>query len=158
MLASDGCVQRLSLGHWRFTEPMSPDKVNEPVQLGEGAGAVYVYYFPAYRDQAAYLGRGVWPMQIGMTAAGEVSLRVRDQVGTAMPERPIVGLIYRTGSAANVERLLHATLEERGRRIGDAPGREWFLTSLSEIREIMEFATHGRGQPGGEPNTPLMTV
>jgi hypothetical protein len=145
-LAKDGYAQNLTPGHWRFTEPLSPNTIAEPVQLGDGRGAVYVYYFPAYRDQAVHLDKDSWPMKIGMTAAGEVPLRIRDQVGTAMPERPIVGLIYRTDSAANAERLLHSTLEARERRIVDAPGQEWFLTSLSEIREILDFATNGKSQ------------
>lgn len=139
-LVADGRVKNPAYGYWRFIDPLTPGEVDEPVELGEGKESVYVYYFPAYRDQAAYLERDAWPMKIGMTT-GELKPRVRDQVGTAMPERPIVGLIYRTSAASNAEKLLHSTLEARGRRLADAPGKEWFMTGLNEVREILEFAT-----------------
>lgn len=139
-LLADGRVQNPAYGYWRFVDPLTPGEVVEPVEMGEGKESVYVYYFPAYRDQAAYLNRETWPMKVGMTVS-ELKPRIRDQVGTAMPERPIVGLIYRTPAASNAEKLLHSTLEARGRRLVDAPGKEWFMTSLNEVREILEFAT-----------------
>lgn len=143
-LLGEGRVKNPSYGYWRFIDPLTPGEVEEPVELGEGKESVYVYYFPAYRDQAAYLGRDAWPMKIGMTK-GELNPRIRDQVGTAMPERPIVGLIYRTSAASNAEKILHSTLEARDRRLVDAPGKEWFMTSLNEVREILAFATQKTG-------------
>lgn len=140
-LAADGRVEPIAQGYWRFVEPMTPDSITEPVEVGSGDEAVYVYYFPAYRDQAAHLNRDSWPMKIGMTTTPDVSVRIKDQCGTAMPEAPIVGLIYRTGRARNAERMLHSVLQERGRRLSDAPGKEWFLTSLSEVRGVLDFVT-----------------
>jgi len=138
MLADAGEAEPIARGYWRITPAVSPVAITEPVVFGSGPEAVYVYYFPAYRDQAAYLQRDSWPMKIGMTK-GEVSLRIKDQCGTAMPELPIVGMIFRTENAANAERLLHSTLHTRGRHLS-GPGKEWFLTSVAEVRDILDFA------------------
>jgi T5orf172 domain-containing protein len=139
-MVEDGEAVSVAYGYWRIVAPTDPASISEPIVLGAGPESVYVYYFPAYRDQAAYLGRHEWPMKIGMTK-GEVNPRIKDQSGTAMPEQPIVGMIYRTISATNAERMLHATLQERGRRIVDSPGKEWFVTSIDEVRSILDFAT-----------------
>lgn len=145
-LLAAGRVESVSQGFWRIAVSDDPDQApdadGQPIEVGEGTESVYVYYFPAYRDQAAHLGRSDWPMKIGMTA-GEVAPRLRDQCGTAMPERPVVGMIYRTDSSRVAERLLHSSLETRGRRMTDAPGKEWFMTSLAEVKEILDF-TNGR--------------
>lgn len=127
-------------GFWCFTADLGTKTADTPVEVGEGPETVYTYYFPAYRDQAAHIGRNDWPMKIGMTVGDHV-VRVRDQVGTAMPERATVGLIYRTDDAKNAERLLHSTLRSRGRHMADAPGTEWFMTSLEEVKSILDFAT-----------------
>lgn len=125
-------------GHWRILPSLAAEGPDETVEFGAGPESVYVYYFPAYRDQAAHLGRDAWPMKIGMTT-GEVPHRVRDQCGTAMPELPVVGLIFRTDNARLAEKMLHTSLESRGRRMADAPGKEWFMTGLAEVREILDF-------------------
>lgn len=141
VLANKGRVEPVMRGYWRFLEADSPEEVDEPVEVGEGSESVYTYYFPAYRDQAAYLKGDTWPMKIGMTANSDVTPRVNGQTGTAMPERPIVGLIYRTDNARNAEKMLHSILIERDRKIVGSPGTEWFQTSIREVREILDFAT-----------------
>lgn len=139
-LAEAGRAESVSYGYWRFVDATSPSKIKEPVEIGEGKESVYVYYFPAYRDQAAYLGHEDWPLKIGRTA-GEVGYRIKDQGTTAMPEDPIIGMIYRTDDATSAERLLHAMLTQRGKHVSGAPGKEWFMTSVREVREILDFAT-----------------
>lgn len=137
-LLEAGRVESPAYGYWRIVPSLDPTDVEEPVNLGEGKESVYVYYFPAYRDQAAFLGRKEWPMKVGMTT-GEPAFRIKEQSGTSMPESPVVGMIYRTPNASNSERMLHSTLKERDRYISGAPGKEWFMTSLDEIRSILDF-------------------
>lgn len=129
-------------GYWRVVEKVAPAD-SGPLEFGDGPESVYVYYFPAYRDQAALLGHNEWPMKIGMTKTA-VTPRLRDQCGTAMPEEPVLAMVYRTEDASNAERLLHSTLIARDRRIKGAPGKEWFQTSLTEIKAILDF-TNGEG-------------
>lgn len=126
-------------GYWRIApDPLAVD-LDQPLDLGVGNETLYVYFFPAYRDQAAYLGRDTWPIKVGMSTT-DAGLRMRDQVGTAMPERPVVGMLYRTDDARTLERLVHSTLRTRGRHLKDAPGSEWFLSSVQEVRSIIEFS------------------
>lgn len=126
-------------GFWRFGLHGRLEDAERTVEIGTGTQAVYVYYFPAYRELAMRRGETSWPMKIGRTN-GPSQVRINEQCGTAMPERPIMGLVYRTDQASTGERLLHSTLTTRGRKMDDAPGKEWFLTNLDEVREILDFA------------------
>lgn len=110
----------------------------ESMTIGTGTGSVYVYYYPAYRDQARLRGSLQWPHKIGLTK-GVVSDRLRDQIRTGMPERPVVALIFRTDNATAIERMLHSVLAARDRKL-DAPGVEWFLTNRSEVMELLSLS------------------
>jgi hypothetical protein len=39
------------------------------------------------------------------------------------------------------ELAIHNILKARGKHREDAPGREWFNTTIAEIKEIIEFVT-----------------
>lgn len=138
-------VEQVTVGFYRIGHSTAttegadvPAEEEQPIEYGEGPETVYVYYFPAYKDQAAYLGNETWPVKVGQTT-GEAPYRVRDQIGTAMPELPLVGLSYRCADSKAMEKAIHATLTNRGKRMLDAPGKEWFNTSLVEIQEIIDF-------------------
>lgn len=147
-LQEAGRAEQLAVrGYWRIKGDALEVGVDHPIEEGEGDQTLYVYFFPAYRDQAAHLGRKEWPVKIGMTASESAS-RIRDQIGTAMPEKPMVGLLYRTDDAAGLERLVHSTLKARGKHLTGAPGKEWFMSSVQEIRDIIEFATGSVRQEG----------
>lgn len=147
MLQRDGMARQAGVpGYWVVTDQPAPGAAaqaveDEPelVEFGEGPEVVYVYYFPAYKDQAAYRGHKHWPLKIGMTTS-EVQPRIRDQVGTAMPEAPVIAMLYRTVDAADVERVVHSALRARKRKVAKSPGNEWYLSSVSEIQEIIEFS------------------
>ena len=142
-LRETGEAEIVTRGYWRISRPLGPSaNSSETVELGKGRESVYAYYFPAYRDQAAYLGREEWPMKIGMTKS-DASIRLRDQCGTAMPEEPVVGLLYKTDDARSAEKMLHSMLSQRGKHLKGAPGKEWFVVSLREIKDILDFATGG---------------
>jgi hypothetical protein len=99
---------------------------------------LYVYYLPAYRDRAILEKSDEWPHKVGMTRTS-VASRLASQVGTALPERPVVVLAIPVERAAALERAVHAVLELRGKRVTDAPGNEWFVTNTSEILSILDF-------------------
>ena len=75
------------------------------------------------------------PCKIGRTDRDPVA-RVLAQAATALPERPHIALVIRTSFALAWEAALHGVLTLRGRRIEDAPGAEWFLTSPDEVYEL----------------------
>ncbi len=143
-----GLAENPSLGRWRILgsnhSTSEPSHLEEETielnglsvrSIGSGEGTVYVYYFPTYQLWAESQSESSWPCKIGMTE-GDPNLRIHIQVGTGMPESPEIALIIRTDAPAEMERILHDALTLRRRRMEDAPGTEWFLTSPSEVEEI----------------------
>jgi hypothetical protein len=113
--------------------------------LGQGRGAIYLYYLPAYRLRAEERGEKNWPCKIGRTDH-DPPTRVLSQAGTALPERPHLAIVVRTDYPSAWEAALHGVLTLRGLRIDDLPGSEWFLTSPSEVLTLVhafypQFAT-----------------
>ena len=103
--------------------------------IGSGKSSVYLYYYPQYRESAESKGEKVWECKIGRTIDNEAHGRIRGQA-TGLPENPKVGLHIKTDKEKKVEGIIHDILKIRGRHIEEAPGREWFLTSPSEVEEI----------------------
>jgi hypothetical protein len=104
--------------------------------LGQGSGAIYLYYLPAYRLRAEEHGEKTWPCKIGRTDHDPLT-RVLSQAGTALPERPHLALVIRTDHPGAWEAALHGVLTLRGLRIDDLPGSEWFLTSPAEVLALV---------------------
>ena len=95
-------------------------------------GWIYAYTFPAIQKADA-----PFPIKVGKTM-NEVDLRVRDQVrGAALFENPIILASWQVHRVAHTEMAIHYTLKARGLWIDDAPGREWFKTTLATLTEII---------------------
>ena len=107
--------------------------------IGSGRSSVYLYYYQQYRDAAEAGGDKVWKCKIGSTRHSQPQTRIREQVGTALPEKPKIGLHIKTDAHEKIERIIHDILKVRGKHIAEAPGTEWFLTSPSEVEEIYKF-------------------
>jgi Meiotically up-regulated gene 113 len=116
--------------------PMQPESAEvRPVidlEIGEGSGAIYVYYLPTYRQQVEQRGEDVWPCKIGRTDRDPLE-RILAQAAMALPERPRIALVLRTSMPLAWEAALHNVLTIRGLKIKDIPGSEWFLTSPDAI-------------------------
>jgi hypothetical protein len=144
-------------GYWRWITP--PDQTvgddgssvvdEESVELnltddtiieGAGTGSVYVYYFPSYKLLADFRQEERWPIKVGMTSLADANIRISDQQGTAMPERPVVAYVRRSDTPLKLERLVHAVLFYRGRQLDDAPGSEWFSSNPEEVQSIVDWA------------------
>ena len=106
--------------------------------IGSGNSSVYLYYYPQYQESAEAKGEKVWECKIGRTMHGEADGRIRGQA-TGLPENPKIGLHIKTDKEAEIERIIHDILKVRGKHKDDTPGREWFLTSPSEVEEIYKF-------------------
>ena len=104
--------------------------------IGSGENWVYLYYFPSHRETVESQGESVWRCKIGKTDDDDPYRRVESQTRSA-PERHIIGLLIRTDASDPMEKAIHAIL--RGRRVGEAPGTEWFITNPSEVEEIHAF-------------------
>jgi hypothetical protein len=162
-LQDEGFAENPSHGYWRITttvapggegsqseaellvpsqqplpaesEPIPPVDLVADVILGEGPGAVYLYYLPTYRATAEERGESVWPCKIGRTERDPLT-RVLSQAATAFPERPRIAIVLRTEMPAAWESALHAALTLRGLQIEDSPGAEWFLTSPDDVLDL----------------------
>ncbi len=97
-------------------------------------GFIYAFSFPSIMKTGA-----AFPIKVGKTT-GDVASRVIDQCkGSAAFERPTVlgsWLVERVGPA---ETAVHNILKARGKHREDAPGREWFDSTLEEVQQIVLF-------------------
>lgn len=116
----------------------SINKIKAQKTVGSGNGCVYLYYFDAYGKIAQSKGEGVWLCKIGLSD-GEAGIRISSQVGTALPEVPILALEIKTDEPSTLEAAIHSVLTLRGKWSKSSPGSEWFITNPDEVLEIFEF-------------------
>ena len=120
-------------------DPNKNMNLNPEKTIGTGRNSVYLYYDQQKRERAESKGEKVWDCKIGRTEQ-ELHTRIYQQAGTAITaERFKLGLHIKTDKEKKIERIIHDILKVRGKHIADAPGREWFVTSPSEVEEIYEF-------------------
>ncbi|MDE0085978.1 MAG: GIY-YIG nuclease family protein [Candidatus Poribacteria bacterium] len=152
-LRKEGLADNPERGYWSFlttTESEDPKMIEKPQRqvatsgveniapertIGSGKGSVYLYYYPKYQESAESKGKKVWECKIGKTIHGKPQARIGEQT-TGLPESPKIGLHIKTDRYEKIERILHDILKVRGRYVDGAPGKEWFLTSPSEVEEI----------------------
>ncbi len=109
---------------------------NSERTIGSCRNSVYLYYNQQKRKNAESKGENIWECNIGRTIR-EPHTRINEQAGTALPAENLkIGLHIKTDREEKIERIIHDILKVRGKHIADAPGREWFLTSPSEVEEI----------------------
>ena len=154
LLQKEGVIDNLDYGLWEIktssgekaTEAELPEEQVEvleesrmvngnTIQIGEGSGEVYVYYYPAYKELADLKGETTYPCKVGMTENGSIN-RVKDQHGTAMPELPYIGLIIHSNKARALEKTIHDALKYKECQSENSIGEEWFDTSIEMIQDI----------------------
>lgn len=103
-------------------------------EAGEFDGWIYAFSFPAIiRDRQAF------PIKVGKTV-GDVDARVQEQAkGSAMFEQPKVLGKWRVARVGPTELAIHNVLKARSQWIEDAPGKEWFRTTITDIEKIVAF-------------------
>jgi hypothetical protein len=104
--------------------------------LGEGDETIYLYYYPAYKAAALSISQDKWLCKIGRTDSS-ARLRISCQ-STGMPERPEIGLVYRTNDSRTLESVLHGVLTLRNQWSESSPGVEWFITSVEDVLSIID--------------------
>ncbi len=128
-----------NLGGGRFRnisideELAEADAVATDVESND-SGIIYAYTFPSVRRVD-----GKFPIKVGLTTTGDTDARVTQQCRqTCCFEYPVVLKTWEVQRVAAVEDAIHSTLEARGSK-RDAPGNEWFDTTLEEIEAIVKF-------------------
>jgi hypothetical protein len=102
------------------------------------SGIIYAYSFPTIRAS-----NGKFPIKVGLTTTGDAHARVTQQCKqTCCFEYPVVLKTWEVHRVAAVEGAIHSILEARGSE-REAPGTEWFDTTIEEIEAIVRFVVSG---------------
>ena len=104
---------------------------------GVGDEAVYVYYYPAYKEAALAAGNDRWLCKIGRTDCLP-RIRVSEQA-TGMPEQPVIGLVFKTDESRILESVVQGVLSLRGQWSEESPGTEWFVTSPDDVLGVIKL-------------------
>lgn len=100
----------------------------------EAVGVIYAYSFPLLERQ-----NEKFPIKVGLTRGDDAEARVRQQCRqTCCFEKPKILKTWKVLRVGAVERAIHLTLEARGSK-RDAPGGEWFDTTIAEVESIVKF-------------------
>lgn len=110
------------------------ERINASVS---GKETLYVWWHPDSEKLAKHEQRSEWAMKIGRHHQPSVKNRF-DDYKVAVPHTPTVGLLVACEKASVLERTVHSTLTNRGKRIGEM-GTEWYTTSVAEVKEILRF-------------------
>jgi len=141
--------QLISLGNGFFRLP-TPEDINEDeledaeleeaVSEGDLAevdtfeGSIYAFSFPTLVQADA-----PFPIKVGK-ATGDVGMRVEAQCkGSATFENPVILGCWQVKRVGAVELAIHKVLQSRGKWRENAPGKEWFDTTIEEIQSIVTF-------------------
>jgi hypothetical protein len=97
-------------------------------------GIIYAYSFQSITRKGES-----FPIKIGLTTTGDADGRVTQQCrATCCFEYPTILGTWDVQRVAAIENAIHSTLEARGFK-RQAPGTEWFNTTLEEIDSIIKF-------------------
>lgn len=105
----------------------------------DDAGIIYAYSFPTIVNRNG----SPFPIKIGLTTTGNAEARVMQQCKTTCCfEYPIILGTWEVQRVAAMEDAIHSTLEARGSK-RQAPGTEWFNTTLQELESVIRFVQPG---------------
>ncbi|MEI6571984.1 MAG: GIY-YIG nuclease family protein [Alphaproteobacteria bacterium] len=98
-------------------------------------GIIYAYSFPSIiKDDGKE-----FPIKIGLTTTGDAEARVKQQCkATSCFEFPQIIGTWPVQRVAAMEDAIHSILEARGKKL-NAPGTEWFGTTMDEIVSVIRF-------------------
>jgi hypothetical protein len=122
-------------------EDIEGDAVDASVDEGSAEtvdfdGWVYAFSFPMIQDPER-----PFPIKIGKTT-NDVESRVNNQCKqSASFESPTILGRWQVKRVGPVELAVHNVLKARGKWREEAPGAEWFDTTINEIQEIIRFVT-----------------
>ncbi len=113
---------------------ISDDEIDEEIAEEAGPttdGWIYAFTFPEL------IKDGSFPIKIGMTIR-DVEERVADQCkGSAIFSPPKILKSWGVHRVSLTERTVQGLLKLSGQWKSDAPGSEWFVTTLSEVERIL---------------------
>lgn len=108
---------------------------NVDEEIGFGDCAIYVYFYDIYKKYAEINNTNLFECKIGRTDRDPIH-RIFNQSGTCYPEKPHIALIIYCDNSKSLESAIHSVLHYKGREVKGSLGKEWFLTTPEEIKEI----------------------
>lgn len=134
-LGRSGTYRLKSDSEMTMDQAEDEDEAVEEQQDLEFDGWIYAFSFPIIKRE-----NEAFPIKVGLTTAADVETRVFGQCrGSGFFERPVILGQWQVNRVAQMEDAVHAVLKARGRWKEDAPGDEWFITTVNEIRSIIDF-------------------
>ena len=123
--------------------------------FGTGKDWVYLYYFPEEKEKAEDEGESVFPCKIGKVDGVDRKGKIKYDAPEKRVEALIRGarefakipLLLRTDSHTTLETVIHKHLDLQRKSISNRPSKEWFLTSPSEVIDIVEMIDSGLLSP-----------
>ena len=122
--------------------------------FGKGKHWVYLYYFANETRIARVRGKS-WKCKIGkadgFNTSGNIVFsapekRVKNQT-SGYHEKPVIALLLRTDLHDALEDAIHAILALQGKHLPKAQGKEWFLTTPSDVVKIVAGIDFGLLSP-----------
>jgi len=102
--------------------------INQTQRFGRGSERLYVYTFQSLLKP----NKRFYPVKIGMTSRSDASKRIMEQLNSSNAEPAMLLLEISCDNAAKLEKRLHKKLNIR--RVMEAPGKEWFLSNVDELK------------------------
>lgn len=132
-------IEVVERGWYRMPSGEQPNSNNDDEideEIAEEAGPttdgwIYAFTFPEL------IKDGSFPIKIGMTIR-DVEERVADQCkGSAIFSPPKILKSWSVQKVSLTERTVQGLLKLSGQWKSDAPGSEWFITTLAEVERIL---------------------
>ncbi len=136
-------IERVKPGWYRMPSgeqvaDINGDEIDEEIVEetdAEGAatgGWIYAFTFPELIKECE-----PFPIKVGMTIR-DVDERIRDQCrGSAIFSQPQLLRSWPVNQVSLTERIVHGLLKLSGKWKLDAPGSEWFVTTVDEIERVV---------------------
>lgn len=135
-------IERVEPGWYRMptgesSAESNADEIEEEIAEEIGAnngpvdGWIYAFTFPEL------IKNDPFPIKVGMTIR-DVEERVGDQCkGSAIFSPPTILKSWPTQKVSLTERTLQNLLKLSGQWKSEAPGKEWFITTLAEVERLL---------------------
>jgi hypothetical protein len=136
-------IERVEPGWYRMPTGDAPagteDEIEEEIAEDDGEagsptdGWIYAFTFPELINNERF------PIKVGMTIR-DVQERVGDQCkGSAIFSQPTILKSWPVQKVSLSERTLQNLLKLSGQWKSEAPGKEWFVTTLAEIERLLKI-------------------
>ena len=102
-----------------------------------GRELLYVWWHNDSEELANLKDITKWAMKVGKHNSPNVGNRFSNYT-VAVPHHIKLGLTVSCANSSNVERAVHSVLNNRGAKINEE-GKEWYLTNIDEVLEILRF-------------------